>query len=179
MKKAKTWITIVVVLVVVTASGFVGIKFLNYMRGPRINVDSPVISKVVDETGKPFDIIAEKSEIAEKGIPVISKSQKFFVVSAKKNTLIELDYSYIRLYYLCEYDEEPCKSGEDDCKFDDQDFFYIGKKLSEVKCSLTESKYYNLTIENLDELKDGRYRVSFLDDDKVRNTSIDFILKSN
>lgn len=113
----------------------------------------------------------------ENDIPVISKSQKSFVASAKKNALIGLEYSYIRLYYLCKYDQQPCTSGEDDCKYDEQEY-YIGEKLFETKCTLTESKYYNLTIKNLDELKDGRYRILFMDDGKITNTSIEFILKS-
>ncbi len=176
MKNGKKIIIATLVLVAVSSLAFMGIKAVSYLSGPKIEVDSPVISTSVDENGNPVDILADKKESKEDEVLIIPKDTGAVIASAKRTRFINLKTAYIRLYYLCEYDENVCVTGKEDCTWNDQTFPYDGKKLFEVPCDLTSSNYYNLVIDNIDELKAGRYRVDFMDGGKVRNTSIEFII---
>lgn len=174
-----------IIVVIIGVFMFLGYKGFGYLNGAEINVNSPVLSKSVDEDGKPVDIFAEKPIVDKKDkdkkieLPIIERTQKSFVASAKKNPLHEMEYSFIRIY---KYDDsvdmvENTKEDDKDKASCEINRRYTWVKLSETKCSLTKSNYYNLVIEDLDKMEEGHYKVEFMNSNKVLNTTIEFILK--
>lgn len=173
--KMKKVIVIAVIVLLIAGLAAGGFALLKHMTGAKIVPDSVVISMSASENGTPENILAqrpnEKSEDTNTDLPVLSQEQGKIVVSARKSALIDLPEATGRLFRECTAEECGYTSEHPVCNNKN-----YGDKLMVEALPLSEGQYYNFHID-LSDLEPGHYRVEFLDDGDIENTSIEFILE--
>lgn len=149
MKKNKKIIMALYLLVsIVTMSFFTGCS----SSEGSIDGSSIVISKSIDESGNPIDIIENIS--TEGTIPTISKSNEDIYVSIK---VTSKKLSEVKVIFNEGNNQE--------------------NKIANTVLNVTESGYINYYIANIKNLKESKYSFAFANSDNVTEARCSFNLK--
>lgn len=188
--------TLILALVIAAVTVFVVFQFYAAYALPKMDEESMVLSKDMDSSGKPSDVLADYQSCKDGVLPLVGKKEKCIVLSAKATPILFAGECSVKMYYVhgpeaCGYFEtgqqdssnqkgvkgNVRKSGEwnqgrNQCTPEDYGDCIISEILEK-----NSSGYYTFPIENLDSLDSGHYYVAFWDKNNIRNASMDFILE--